>query len=80
MIAVVISCISVAMSFSIRRPRFRRRLRVLTLGAGTVPNTAEKLRVWVRDPQTLKEDCNMPNMQLTDTELNQIVGYLLTLK
>jgi cytochrome c oxidase subunit II len=51
-----------------------------TLGAGTLPNTAEKLRVWVRDPQTLKEGCNMPNMQLTDNELNQIVAYLLTLK
>ena len=51
-----------------------------TLGAGTVPNTAEKLRAWVRDPQTIKEGCNMPNMQLTDNELNQIVAYLLTLK
>ncbi|HEX7231115.1 MAG TPA: cytochrome c oxidase subunit II [Candidatus Binatia bacterium] len=51
-----------------------------TLGAGTAPNTAEKLRAWVRNPQTIKEGCNMPNMQLTDTELNQIVGYLLTLK
>ena len=51
-----------------------------TLGAGTVPNTAEKLRAWVRDPQTIKEGCNMPNMQLTDDELNQIVAYLFTLK
>lgn len=51
-----------------------------TLGAGTVPNTAEKLRVWVRDPQTIKEGCNMPNMQLTDNELDQIVAYLLNLK
>jgi cytochrome c oxidase subunit 2 len=51
-----------------------------TLGAGTVPNTAEKLRAWVRDPQTIKEGCNMPDMQLTDTELDQIVAYLLTLK
>ena len=51
-----------------------------TLGAGTVPNTAEKLRAWVRDPQTIKEGCNMPNMQLTENELDQIVAYLLTLK
>jgi cytochrome c oxidase subunit 2 len=51
-----------------------------TLGAGTVPNTAEKLRTWVRDPQTIKEGCNMPDMQLTDAELDQIVAYLLTLK
>ncbi|HXV82672.1 MAG TPA: cytochrome c oxidase subunit II, partial [Candidatus Binatia bacterium] len=51
-----------------------------TLGAGTVPNTAEKLRDWVRDPQTIKEGCNMPNMQLTENELNHVVAYLLTLK
>jgi len=51
-----------------------------TLGAGTVPNTAEKLRAWVRDPQTIKEGCNMPNMQLTDNELNQMVAYLVSLK
>jgi len=51
-----------------------------TLGAGTAPNTAEKLKAWVRDPQALKEGCNMPDMQLTDDELNQIVAYLSTLK
>jgi cytochrome c1 len=34
----------------------------------------------VRDPQTLKEGALMPNMQLSDTELDQIVAYLLTLK
>lgn len=51
-----------------------------TLGAGIASNTAEKLRIWVRDPQTLKEGCLMPNMQLTDHETDQIVAYLLTLR
>ena len=51
-----------------------------TLGAGTVPNTAENLRAWVRDPQTLKVGALMPNMQLTDNELDPIVAYLLTLE
>jgi cytochrome c oxidase subunit 2 len=51
-----------------------------TLGAGTVPNTAEKLRAWVQNPQTLKQGALMPNMQLTENEVNQIVAYLLTLK
>jgi cytochrome c oxidase subunit 2 len=51
-----------------------------TLGAGSAANTADKLRAWVHNPQTLKEGCNMPSMQLTDNELNQIVAYLLTLK
>ena len=51
-----------------------------TLGSGAALNTPEKLRAWVRDPQTLKEGCLMPNMQLADTELDHIVAYLLTLK
>src|SRR5499427_5629360 len=51
-----------------------------TLGSGAAPNTPEKLRAWVRDPQTIKEGCLMPDMQLSDQELDQIVAYLLTLK
>jgi cytochrome c oxidase subunit II len=51
-----------------------------TLAAGAAPNTPERLRAWVRDPQTLKEGCLMPNMQLADTELDHLVTYLLSLK
>ena len=51
-----------------------------TLAAGAVPNTPATLRAWVRDPQTLKEGCLMPNMQLADTELDHLVAYLLSLK
>jgi cytochrome c oxidase subunit 2 len=51
-----------------------------TLASGAAPNTPETLRVWVRDPQTLKEGCLMPNMQLADTELDHLVAYLLSLK
>ena len=50
-----------------------------TLGAGAVLNTAETLRAWVRDPQKLKVGCYMPDMQLTDEQMDQIVRYLLTL-
>jgi cytochrome c oxidase subunit II len=51
-----------------------------TLGSGAAPNTPEKLRAWVRNPQAIKEGCLMPDMQLSDQELDQIVAYLLTLK
>jgi cytochrome c oxidase subunit 2 len=51
-----------------------------TLASGAAPNTAETLRAWVRDPQTIKVGCLMPNMQMTDTEVDQIVSYLQTLK
>jgi cytochrome c oxidase subunit 2 len=38
------------------------------------------LRAWVRDPQAIKEGCLMPDMQLSDQELDQIAAYLSTLK
>jgi cytochrome c oxidase subunit II len=50
-----------------------------TLGSGAAPNTPEKMRVWVRDPQKLKQGCYMPDMQLTDAEMDELVRYLLTL-
>jgi cytochrome c oxidase subunit 2 len=51
-----------------------------TLAAGAAPNTPDALRAWVRDPQRLKVGCLMPNMQMTDDEVNQVVNYLRTLK
>lgn len=51
-----------------------------TLAAGVVTNTPDKLRQWIRDPQTIKVGCLMPNMQLTDAQVDQIVAYLQTLK
>jgi len=51
-----------------------------TLGAGAIPNTPDNLRLWVRDPQKFKVGCLMPNMQLTDKEVDQITAYLQTLK
>lgn len=51
-----------------------------TLGSGAAPNTPEKLRAWVGDPQKLKAGCLMPNMQMTDEEADQVSAYLQTLR
>ena len=51
-----------------------------TLAAGAAPNTTDNLRLWVRDPQKIKVGCLMPNMQLTDDQVDQVVAYLQTLK
>jgi cytochrome c oxidase subunit 2 len=51
-----------------------------TLASGTTPNSANSLRAWVRDPQEVKVGCLMPNMQMTDEEVDQLVAYLQTLK
>jgi len=51
-----------------------------TLGSGTIANSQENLKTWVHDPQRIKPGALMPDMQLTENELNQIVAYLLTLQ
>jgi cytochrome c oxidase subunit 2 len=51
-----------------------------TLASGMVENTAENLRRWVDDPQSIKPGCLMPAFGLSDPERNDIVDYLLTLR
>lgn len=51
-----------------------------TIGSGAVPNTPENLRKWIRNPGTFKPGSLMPAQDLTDTELEQIAGYLQTLR
>jgi cytochrome c oxidase subunit 2 len=38
------------------------------------------LRSWVADPQILKPGCLMPNMQLNEQQVDEVVAYLMTLK
>lgn len=51
-----------------------------TIAAGSAPLNPETLRQWVRDPQVIKPGCLMPDMQLTEEEVDEIIAYLLTLK
>lgn len=51
-----------------------------TIGAGVAPLNPETLRAWVRNPQTLKAGCLMPDMQLRESEVDSITAYLLTLQ
>ena len=51
-----------------------------TIGAGVAPNTRERLRAWVQNPDDLKHGVLMPAMQLDDEQLDQLVEYLLTLR
>ena len=48
--------------------------------AGVLPNSAENLRAWVKDPQAIKHGNLMPNMQLNPRELDEVVTYLASLK
>jgi len=51
-----------------------------TIGAGVVPNTPENLRDWVDDPDHVKPGANMPAMKLSQSELDKMVAYLMTLQ
>ena len=51
-----------------------------TIAAGSVPNTPENLRRWIRNPDTFKPGALMPPQDLTDKELGQIAAYLSTLR
>ncbi len=40
---------------------------------------AVSLRLWLRDPSSIKGDTSMPNFRLSDSEIEAIVAYLAAL-
>lgn len=50
------------------------------LGAGIMENTPENLRRWLANPQKVKPGALMPNFNLTDKQVNELVAYFETLK
>lgn len=50
-----------------------------TIAAGTLPNTRETLKRWIRDPQKFKPGANMPATNLPDEDLDAVVDWLETL-
>lgn len=51
-----------------------------TIAAGATPNTAENLRLWIKDPDAIKPGSLMPAMGLNDQDLNALTTYLETLR
>ncbi|HYL98487.1 MAG TPA: cytochrome c oxidase subunit II [Blastocatellia bacterium] len=51
-----------------------------TIASGVEPNTRENLRLWIKDPNTIKPGCLMPAMGLTDHDLDALTAYLETLR
>lgn len=52
----------------------------MNLGAGILPLTRENVRDWVHDPQKHKQGALMPDMKLSDEQVNSITDFLMTLK
>ncbi len=51
-----------------------------TIAAGAAPNTPENLRLWIRNPNTIKPGSLMPAMELNEQELDALTAYLETLR
>jgi len=51
-----------------------------TIAAGAAPNTRDNLRLWIRDPNTIKPGSLMPAMELNDQDLDALTAYLETLR
>jgi len=50
-----------------------------TIASGAALNTPANLKIWVRDPDTIKPGALMPAMNLPDRDLDDVVAYLATL-
>lgn len=51
-----------------------------TIASGAAENTTTNLRLWIRNPDSIKPGSLMPAMQLADGELDALVAYLETLR
>lgn len=48
--------------------------------AGTLPHTPENLRRWIQDPQEIDPGNLMPDLGVTDADVDAIVAYLYSLE
>ena len=51
-----------------------------TIASGAAPNTAENLKAWIKNPDSIKPGSLMPAMQLNDRDLDSLTAYLETLR
>jgi cytochrome c oxidase subunit 2 len=51
-----------------------------TIASGAAENTADNLRLWLKDPDAIKPGSLMPAMKMTDAELDALVRYMQSLR
>jgi cytochrome c len=56
------------------------RIAQRTYLAGQLPNTAGNMMLWIRQPQKVEPNTNMPNLGVTDRDARDIAAYLYTLR
>ncbi len=50
------------------------------IAGGVLPNTPDNLATWLADPQKVKPGVDMPNLGLSQSQINALVAYLESLK
>ena len=48
--------------------------------AGALPNNAENLVAWLRDPQAIEPGTAMPNLNISEIDALNLAAYLATLR
>jgi cytochrome c oxidase subunit II len=51
-----------------------------TIASGAAANTPEELKIWIRNPDSIKPGSLMPAMQLNEKDLDALTAYLVTLR
>jgi cytochrome c oxidase subunit II len=51
-----------------------------TIAAGAAENTHNNLRLWIQNPSAIKPGSLMPAMKSSDADLDDVVGYMETLR
>ena len=51
-----------------------------TLASGAAENTPANLRLWIENPDAIKQGSLMPSMKLNDADLDAVTAYLETLR
>lgn len=51
-----------------------------TIIAGELPNSPANLMRWLKDPQAVEPNTDMPDLGLTDQQARDVVAYLYTLR
>ena len=46
--------------------------------AGRLDNTPDNLRLWIRDPGAIKRGTSMPTLPLTEQQLDDLLGWILS--
>lgn len=52
----------------------------ISIAAGTLLNTPENLALWLKNPQAIKPENDMPNLGLSQDDIQALVAYLESLK